>query len=129
METIKTAPLPQKAIIASIVILILLISYSLRGSNEVEVNDKERNISLCQIRARFDGLDGFDDRTLLLLLAELKMQDFLIGQPVWGPLDTLIYLCEHRLKVGLKLSKLEAALHKVIINGPESSTHLAWSCA
>ncbi|CAM2707193.1 unnamed protein product [Rotaria socialis] len=98
MENIKTVPLPQKAVIVSIVILILLISYSLRSSNDVEVNDEERNITLCQIRAQFDGSDGFDDRTLLSLLAELKMQDFLIGQPVWGPLDTLIYLCEHRLK-------------------------------
>ncbi|CAF3191605.1 unnamed protein product [Rotaria socialis] len=129
MENIKTVPLPQKAVIVSIVILILLISYSLRSSNDVEVNDEERNITLCQIRAQFDGSDGFDDRTLLSLLAELKMQDFLIGQPVWGPLDTLIYLCEHRLKVGLKLSKLERALHNVIRNGRESSTHLAWSCA
>ncbi|CAF1014316.1 unnamed protein product [Rotaria sp. Silwood1] len=98
--------------------------------NEVATNDdEETTVSLCQIRIQFDGLNGFDDRTLLSLLATLKMHDFFIGQPVWGPLDTLLYLCEHRLKVGLKQSILDRELHNVIKNGPVSSGRLAWSCA
>ncbi|CAF4514122.1 unnamed protein product, partial [Rotaria sp. Silwood1] len=97
---------------------------------EVATNDdEETTVSLCQIRVQFDGLNGFDDRTLLSLLATLKMHDFFIGQPVWGPLDTLLYLCEHRLKVGLKQSILDRELHNVIKNGPVSSGRLAWSCA
>jgi hypothetical protein len=57
------------------------------------------------------------------------MHDFLIGQPVWGPSYTLLYLCEHRLKIGLKQSTLDRELHNVIKNGPVSSARLGWSCA
>ncbi|CAF0746609.1 unnamed protein product [Rotaria sp. Silwood1] len=129
MEITKISQLPYKTIIVSIVILIPLVLYSLTN-NEVATNDdEETTVSLCQIRVQFDGLNGFDDRTLLSLLATLKMHDFFIGQPVWGPLDTLLYLCEHRLKVGLKQSILDRELHNVIKNGPVSSGRLAWSCA
>ena len=57
------------------------------------------------------------------------MHDFFIGQPVWGPADTLLYLCEHRLKVGLKQTILDKELLNVIKHGPISSGRVAWSCA
>jgi len=94
-----------------------------------EIDDEEVTVSLCQIRAQFDDTDRFDDRTLLSLLATLKMHDFLIGQPVWGPSYTLLYLCEHRLKVGLKQSIIDRELHNVIKHSPVSSGRLAWSCS
>ncbi len=91
-------------------------------------NDEEATVSLCQIRVQFDGSHEFDDRTLLSLLLTLKMHDFFIGQPVWGPSDTLLYLCEHRLKVGVRQSILDRELHNAIKHAPISSGRLAWSC-
>lgn len=94
-----------------------------------ETEDEESSVTLCQIRVQFAGSDGYDERTLLLLLAELKNQDFSIGQPVWGPADTLLYLCEHRLKAGLKQSKVDKELNRVIKNSPVLSGRLVWTCA
>jgi hypothetical protein len=59
----------------------------------------------------------------------MKMRDFYIGQPVWGPADTLLYLCEHRLKVGFKQLTLDKELNHVMKNGPTSSNRVIWSCA
>lgn len=86
-------------------------------------------MSLCQIHFHFNGIDPFDDHALLSLLAVFKMNDFYIGQPVWGPEATLLYLCEHRLKLGLKQSTLEEELKSVLKATPLSSGRLAWSCA
>jgi len=94
-----------------------------------DIGDEETTVSLCQVRFQFDGSYGLDDRTLLSLLATLKMHDFYIGQPVWGPSDTLLYLCEHRLKGGFKQIILDKELHNVIKNAPISVGRLAWSCA
>ena len=93
------------------------------------IGEEEATVSLCQIRVQFDGSHEFDDQTLLSLLSTLKMHDFFIGQPVWGPSDTLLYLCEHRLKVGFRQSILDRELHNVIKNARISSGRLAWSCA
>lgn len=93
------------------------------------LDDEESTVSLCQVRVQFDGLHEFDDRTLLAVLSTLKTHDFFIGQPVWGPADTLIYLCEHRLKIGLRQTILDKELQNVIKNAPGSSGRLAWSCA
>ena len=93
------------------------------------LDDEESTVSLCQVRVQFDGSHEFDDRTLLSVLSTLKTHDFFIGQPVWGPADTLLYLCEHRLKVGLRQTILDKELHNVIKNAPGSSGRLAWSCA
>jgi hypothetical protein len=92
------------------------------------IYDEETTVSICQIRVQFDGVHEFDDRTLLGLLSTLKMHDFLIGQPVWGPTDTLLYLCEHRLKGGFRLALLDRELNNVIKNSPISSGRLAWTC-
>ncbi|CAF0949900.1 unnamed protein product [Rotaria sordida] len=128
MEAINRRQLPYKTIIVSIIVLILLVLYSLTD-NAGENNDEEITVSLCQIHVQIDGSDGFDDRTLLSLLATLKMHDFFIGQPVWGPSNTLLYLCEHRLKIGVKQSILDRELHNTIKNGPILSGRFAWSCA
>lgn len=96
----------------------------------IESDDEETTISLCQIRVQFDSdSHNYDDRTLVSLLATLKMHDFLIGQPVWGAADTLLYLCEHRLKIGLKQSVIDRELFNVIKHGPSSTNRLAWTCA
>lgn len=57
------------------------------------------------------------------------MNDFLIGQPIWGPSDTLIYLCEHRLKIGVLQLKLDKKLNNVVNTMADSSTNITWSCA
>ena len=95
----------------------------------LEIDDEETTVSLCQIRVQLDSSHEYDDRTLLSVLSTLKMHDFFIGQPVWGAPDMLLYLCEHRLKNGLKQSILDRELHNVIKNGPSLSGRLAWSCA
>jgi hypothetical protein len=95
----------------------------------VEVENEDISVALCQVHARFDESDTFDDRTLLSLLATLKLHDFQIGQPVWGPSGSLLYLCEHRLKTGLKQSSLHQELHSVMKNSGASSKRVAWSCA
>ncbi|CAF0940907.1 unnamed protein product [Adineta ricciae] len=112
-----------------IVCILLLISYSLRSTDLLDPGDEEATVSVCQIRMQLDGSYTFDDRTLLSMLARLKIHDFSIGQPVWGPSDTVLYLCEHRLKVGLKQTILDKELHQVMKNIPISSGRLAWSCA
>ncbi len=94
-----------------------------------EIHDDETSVSLCQIYVQYDASNAFDDRTLLSVLAILKMHDFQIGQPVWGPSDTFLYLCEHRLKTGLKQAILNQELNTVIKNSGSTSKHLAWSCA
>ncbi|CAF1053000.1 unnamed protein product [Adineta steineri] len=129
MEATKTQPMSYKFIIIGIIILILLILYATRNTIIEETEVEEPSVSLCHIRYQYDGSYGFDDRTLLILLATLKMHDFIIGQPLWGSSDTLLYLCEHRLKVGLKQTLLDRVLHNVIKNGPSSAGHLTWSCA
>ena len=103
------------------------ISATLPGSDD---DAEQSTVSLCQVRVQFDGTHEFDDRTLLALLSALKMHDFFIGQPVWGPADTLFYLCEHRLKIGLRQTILDKELRDVLKNTPgSSSARLAWSCA
>jgi hypothetical protein len=59
------------------------------------------------------------------------MHDFQIGQPVSGPSDTLLYLCEHRLKTGLKQITIDKKLNTIIKNSGTSSSlkRLVWSCA
>ena len=94
-----------------------------------EIVDEEASVSLCQVHAQFDKSNEFDDRLLLALLATLKMHDFQIGQPVWGSSEALLYLCEHRLKTGLKQSIIDKELNKVIKNIGASSKRVAWSCA
>lgn len=91
--------------------------------------EEETLVSLCQVHTQLDESHGFDDRTLLSLLAALKMHDFKIGQPVWGPSNTLMYLCEYRLKSGPKLTAIEQELKTVIKNNGASSKNLGWSCA
>lgn len=108
----------------------MLFFFCLLLADVNEVDEEESTVSLCQIRVQFDSNSNtYDDRTLVSLLATLKMHDFFIGQPVWGAADTLLYLCEHRLKVGLKQSTVERELTSVIRNGPSSSSRFAWTCA
>jgi hypothetical protein len=46
-----------------------------------------------------------------------------------GPSDTLLYLCEHRLKAGLKQTTIAKELNNIIKTSGTSSKHLNWSCA
>ena len=92
-------------------------------------DEDETSVSLCQIHARVDALEPFNDRTLLSLLVTLKMFDFQIRPPVRGPSDTLLYLCEHRLKAGPKQSSLARELNSIIRHDRVSSADLAWTCA
>jgi len=57
------------------------------------------------------------------------MNDFQIGQPVWGSSNTLIYLCEHSLKSGLKQSRIDQESNDILKNSGESSKRFTWSCA
>lgn len=57
------------------------------------------------------------------------MNDFRIGQPVWGPANNLLYLCEHKLKVGLKHSMIDQELHAVMKEMGAAAKSIAWSCA
>ncbi len=57
------------------------------------------------------------------------MNDFQIGQPVLGSSNTLIYLCEHPLKSGLKQSIIDQELNDILKNSGESSKRFTWSCA
>jgi hypothetical protein len=57
------------------------------------------------------------------------MHDFQIGQPIWGPSNTLLYLCEHRLKTGLNQTIIEKELNAIVKNSGSASKHLGWSCA
>ena len=109
--------------------IVCLYYFLLISADLLDLGDEEATVSVCQIRVQLDGSYTFDDRTLLSILARLKMHDFSIGQPVWGPSDTVFYLCEHRLKVGLKQTILDKELHQVMKNIPISSGRLAWSCA
>jgi hypothetical protein len=151
MEIQNLQQTPYKWMLISVVLLISLIFYSSRSgtyrisdslafdhvcdpcfsvlADVIETEEEESSVTLCQIRVQFAGSDGYDDRALLSLLAKLKHQDFFIGQPVWGPADTLLYLCEHRLKSGLKQSKIDKELNKVMKNSPVLSGRLAWTCA
>lgn len=81
------------------------------------------------MHAQSDESNILNDRTLLALLATFKMHDFQIRQPVLGPSNTLIYLCEHPLKTGLKQSTIDQELNKVIKNDGELSKRFSWSCA
>ncbi|CAF1178574.1 unnamed protein product [Adineta steineri] len=94
-----------------------------------EDEDNDISISLCQIHVQSDELDLFDDRVLLSLLSTLKMHDFQIGQPVWGPMNNRLYLCEHPLKAGLKQSIIDDEFKNIIRNHGESATRFTWSCA
>lgn len=99
------------------------------AADVVEVDVEEATVSVCQIRVHVETTYSFDDRTLVALLAKLKAYDFQIGQPVWGSADTLLYLCEHRLRGGMKQVTVDRELNNVIKNGPYSSGRLVWSCA
>jgi hypothetical protein len=94
-----------------------------------KVDHEETSVTLCQVHVKYDQSYEFDDRALLSLLATLKMHDFQIGQPVWGSSDALLYLCEHRLKTGLKQSIIDQELNKAIKNNGASAKRVAWSCA
>ena len=93
-----------------------------------QLDGDDTSVSLCQVRARSDDAIIFEDQALLSLLSVLKMNDFRIGQPVWGPSDTLLYLCEHRLKVGVKHATLDKELNAIIKYAGASSRYLAWTC-
>ena len=93
------------------------------------ITSEEISVSLCQIHVQHDGSNTFDDRTILSLLAKLKMYDFQIYQPVWGPVDTLLYLCEHRLKTGVQQTIIDKELNNIIKQSTTSTKRLAWSCA
>ncbi len=97
--------------------------------NQIPPHDDETPVSLCQIHVQLDPSNTFDDRAVLALLAILKKHDFQIGQPVLGPSDTLLYLCEHRLKTGLKQGTIDKELNSIMKNSGASSQRLAWSCA
>ena len=86
-------------------------------------------MSLCQVHAQWDESNPFDDHLLLALLATLKIHDFQIGHPVWGPSSTVFYLCEHRLKTGPKLSAIDQELTSTIKRHGTSPNRVAWSCA
>jgi len=94
-----------------------------------EIPTDEISVSLCQVHVRFDESNTFNNRAVLLLLSVLKKYDFQISQPILGPSDTLLYLCEHRLKTGLKQTIIYNELNNIIKASGTSSKHLAWSCA
>ncbi|CAF0988273.1 unnamed protein product [Rotaria sp. Silwood1] len=94
-----------------------------------KTDDEEASVSLCQVHFQSDDSNGFEDQTLLTALAILKMHDFQIGQPVWVPSNALLYLCEHRLKSGLKQSVIDQELKTALKNSGTSSKRLVWSCA
>ena len=93
-----------------------------------ELDEDHSSVSLCQIRVQFDGSTAFDDHTLLLILSTLKMYDFHLGQPTWGPSDVLIYLCEHQLKTGLHRSILNREFNTILNKAGPSSRSLTWTC-
>jgi hypothetical protein len=93
------------------------------------LDDDETMVSLCQVRVRIDESSIFDDRTLLLLLTVLKTNDFNIGQPARGPSDTLLYLCQHSLKSGVKHSIIHKELHSIMKYTGTQSRDAGWTCA
>ena len=106
---------------------ILFYTENVNPTNEIEIED--RSVSLCQVYVQYDPSNMFNDRVLLSLLATLKMHDFQIGQPVWGPADRLFYLCEHRLKTGLNQTILDKELNTILQKNGVTSKHYTWSCA
>lgn len=90
---------------------------------------EEALVSLCQIHVQYLGAEFPDDRTILSVLAQLKAFDFKIGQPVWGPTETLVYLCEHRLNSGVKQTKIDQELHRIVKSLALPSTRVSWTCA
>jgi hypothetical protein len=96
---------------------------------EIHIDTDETSVSLCQVRVQFNESNIFDDRTILLLLTIFKKNNFQINPPVWGPSDTLLYLCEHRLTTGLKQKTIDKELNNIIKDSGKSSKHLAWLCA
>ncbi|UJR14128.1 hypothetical protein I4U23_001122 [Adineta vaga] len=115
--------------IISAIILLLLFPIKNHTTWSTDNEDAETSISLCQIHVQSDESNLFDDQILLALLATFKMHDFQIGQPVWGPSNTRLYLCEHPLKAGLKQSTIDNDLNSIIRNGGDASKRFAWSCA
>ncbi|CAF2586158.1 unnamed protein product [Rotaria sp. Silwood2] len=120
---------PSNWLISATVAVILLGFYLGRSTIVNKIDDQETSVSLCQLHFQLDESNGFDDETLLEALAILKMHDFQIGQPVWIPSNILLYLCEHRLKSGLKQSVIDQELKTVIKDSGISSKRLVWSCA
>ncbi|CAF1021658.1 unnamed protein product [Rotaria sordida] len=116
---------PSNYAISITVVVILLALYLVRSTIVNKIDGDKTSISLCQVHFQLDESNGFDDEALLSALAILKMHDFQIGQPVWIPSNILLYLCEHRLKSGLKQSIIDQELKTVI----KTSKNLAWSCA
>ena len=151
MEIQKLPPAPYRAILISGVLLIALILYSIRTSKDSfsmrssflsstisfhfsaetpEIEEvEEPSVSLCQIHVQYLGSEYPDDRSVLSVLSQLKMFDFKIGQPVWGPAETLLYLCEHQLKSGVKQTKLDQELYKIVKTFALPSTRVSWTCA
>ncbi|CAF3321551.1 unnamed protein product [Rotaria socialis] len=119
---------PSNRILSVAVLGVVLAVYLLRKSKENKIDNEEASVSLCQVHAQLDEFDRFDDQTLLSVLAALKSHDFHIGQPVWGPSNNILYLCEHQLKAGLKHSIIDQELKTVLKNHGESRKHLAWTC-
>ncbi|CAF1500479.1 unnamed protein product [Adineta ricciae] len=111
------------------ILLLLLFSMKTYTTWSTIDNDEETFVSLCQVHVQSDESNLFDDQTLLSLLAILKMHDFQIGQPVWGPANTRLYLCEHPLKAGLKQSTIDNEFNSILQSTRDSSKRYAWSCA
>ena len=145
MEIQKLPPAPYKAIVVSSVLLLALVLYSTRTGTDSfsstlghfpllveppEVEEvEEPSVSLCQVHVQYLGAESPDDRAILSVLAQLKTFDFKIGQPVWGPAETLVYLCEHRLKAGVKQAKIDQELYKIVKGIALPSTRVSWACA
>lgn len=150
MEIQKLPAAPYKTIVIGSVLLIMLILYSTRTGKDQRSSNIDRSIdrqisfllvenpeieeveepsvNLCQVHVQYLGSEFPDDRTVLTILAQLKMFDFKIGQPVWGPAETLLYLCEHQLKCGMKQSKLDQELYKIVKSSALPSTRVSWTC-
>lgn len=147
MEIHKLPPAPYKTIVISSLLLLTLILYSSRTSNDCSFDDREcllidchlvdrsqsdeeeATVNLCQVHVHYLGSDSYDDQGVLAVLSKLKMFDFKIGQPTWGPGETLMYLCEHRLKSGAKRTKINQELSKTLKSMSIPLARVTWTCA
>lgn len=96
---------------------------------KIEIDD--RSVSICQIYARYNLSEPtFDDQILLSILSKFKSLDFQINQPVsLCNNNGLIYLCEYRLKTGLKQVILNQQFNDIMQTKPILFKHLSWTCA
>ena len=108
------------------VLALLLVSYTVR--NNMSSSD-DRSVSICHVYARYNLAEQFDDRRLLSLLSKFKMLDFHIGQPILSSNNGLLYLCEHRLKTGIKQTILDNELNDIMQTNTIIFKHLSWTCA